>query len=273
MKLVRYQTNGTPEYGILEDDWVYAIEGDVYAGDIGKARAVGGLETIRLLPPCEPKRIVSIGANYASRCTENGLRIPTKPGEGDKFYIDVRALAGPGDLIRLPEQEARVDFSGELAIVMRRVCEHVTAEEASAGILGYTIVHNAWAKGQPPAGVKGKGVRAYETFCPVGPCLVTDLDPASVAWRTRVNGVVRQDSNTSEMLFSAAEMVADISTTYTLRPGDLIQTGTACGVGPMSPGDVVEIEFEGIGVLRNRAVAGGAMEPVGLEKVQYGGRA
>ncbi|NHZ70452.1 MAG: hypothetical protein GWP18_02295, partial [Proteobacteria bacterium] len=107
-------------------------------------------------------------------------------------------------------------------------------------------------------------IRAYQSFCPTGPCVVTDLDPSSVAWRTLVNGELRQSANTSEMLFSAAEIVANISSWHTLEPGDLIQTGTSAGVGLLSPGDVVEIEFEGIGVLRNLAVAGEAMEPIDL---------
>jgi len=274
MKILRYATSDGAAWGILENDWVYAVEGDVYSGEFGKGAAVGGLESMALLAPCEPKEIVSIGANYESRCKENNLKIPETPGEGDKFYIAPEALVGPGAPLLIPRHEPRVDYSGELAIVMGRECDHASESEALDCVLGYSILHNAWAKGKTPDEIDWpkKGIRAYATFCPVGPCIETEIDPMNVAWETRVNGEVRQKANTSEMLFNIGQMVASVSEDYKLQPGDVIQTGTACGVGPMSPGDVIEIAFEGIGVLRNLAVDGGEMRPIRLEKVSYGGR-
>ncbi|MBN1675743.1 MAG: fumarylacetoacetate hydrolase family protein [Kiritimatiellae bacterium] len=270
MKLVRYQTNGAARYGILEEDWVFAIEGDPYADDIRKGQAVGGVEAVPLLAPCDPKAIISIGANYESRCKENNLPLPTVPGKGDRFLIGLDSLTGPGGLIYLPSFEKRVDYSGELAIVMRRTCRHITPEQAPNYILGYTVVHNAWAKGKltgdepVPPEQKRKYVRAYESFCPVGPWVETDIDPSGIAWQTRVNGEVRQNANTSDMIFGVRELVAGVSEWHTLEPGDVIQTGTACGVGPMTDGDVIEIEFDGIGVLRNRAVRRDGMQPIDL---------
>jgi len=264
MKLVRYKSNGSAKYGILEADFVYDIIGDVYSDQFEKGPVVGGLEAVALLPPCEPKSITSIGANYVSRCKENNLPVPTEPGAGDRFFIPVEALTGPGKVIYLPPQEVRVEYSGELAIVIKRTCHQVSVAEAADYILGYTIVHNVWAKNPvrgEPFGEFTSNIRAYESFCPTGPCVVTDIDPMNVAWQTRVNGEVRQKTNTSKMLFGPAEMVASIASWHTLEPGDLIQCGTASGVGTMKPGDMVEIEFEGIGVLRNMAVAGEDMEP------------
>jgi 2-keto-4-pentenoate hydratase/2-oxohepta-3-ene-1,7-dioic acid hydratase in catechol pathway len=269
MKLVRYQDNGGANYGILESDFVFEVIGDVYSDQFDKGPAVGGTEAVALLPPCEPKVITSIGANYVSRCKENNLPVPDAPGKGDRFFIPLEALTGPGDLIYLPPQEVRLEYSGELGIVIKRTCHQVSEAEAADYILGYTIVHNVWAKnpvrGEPFADFPVTSfIRAYESFCPTGPCVVTDIDPMNIAWETRVNGEVRQKTNTSKMLFGPAEMVANISSWHTLEPGDLIQCGTASGVGTMKPGDIVEIEFEGIGVLRNMAVAGPAMEPADL---------
>jgi len=276
MNIVRYESGEGPMFGIVEDGFVHKALGDIYSPDVERGEVVGGVEAVALLAPCVPTVITSIGANYASRCKENNLAIPTEPGKGDRFFIPTEALTGPGGPIKLPPHEPRVEYSGELAIVMGRTCTEVTANEAPDYILGYTIVHNVWAK-NPVRGTLRKStterrqewtddkpIRAYESFCPTGPWVVTDLDPSNVAWQTRVNGEVRQQANTSEMLFSPAEIVANISTWHTLQPGDLIQTGTSEGVGLLSPGDIVEIEFEGIGTLRNIGVAGHAMQPAEL---------
>jgi 2-keto-4-pentenoate hydratase/2-oxohepta-3-ene-1,7-dioic acid hydratase in catechol pathway len=274
LKLVRYAADGVAQYGILENGFIYAVEGDVYSGSFAKGQAIGGIEVVRLLPPCNPKTITSIGANYASRCQENNLPIPTEPGKGDRFFIPVEALTGSGNLICLPTHEVRIEYSGELGIVIRRTCRNVTVDEADDYILGYTIVHNTWAK-DPKGSTQNprrQRIRAYESFCATGPCLVTDLDPRNVAWETRVNGEVRQRANTSDMLFSPAEMVASISTWHTLEPGDLIQCGTAAGVGLLKPGDTVDIEFAGIGVLRNLAVARENMTPANLIWIDYAGQ-
>ena len=272
MKLVRYQGAASAQYGILEGDFIYEIRGDVFSGECERGEPVGGMEAVMLLAPCTPQTITSIGANYASRCRENNLPIPTEPGLGDRFYIPAGALTGPGALIYYPLQETRVEYGGELGIVMRRTCHQVSVEQAVDYILGYTVLHNVWAK--DPKGSTRPGpqrIRAYESFCPTGPCVVTDIDSSKIAWETRVNGAVRQKANTSEMLFSAAEIVANISTWHTLQPGDLIQCGTAGGVGVLHPGDVVEIEFEGIGVLRNLVVAREGMQPIELVWIDYHG--
>jgi 2-keto-4-pentenoate hydratase/2-oxohepta-3-ene-1,7-dioic acid hydratase in catechol pathway len=272
MKLVRYRQNGVTSYGVLEDGLVYRLAGDIFARDLSRGEPAGGLEAVELLPPCEPQTITSIGANYASRCRENNLAIPTEPGRGDRFYIPSEALTGPGGLIRIPTHESRVEYGGELGIVIRRTCRNVTVAQAADYILGYTIIHNLWAK-DPPGSTRPaqQRLRAYPTFCPAGPCIVTALDPSDLAWETRVNGVVRQQARTSEMLFSPSEIVANISTWHTLQPGDLIQCGTASGVGLLKPGDVCEISFEGIGVLCNWAVTGEGMQALDLVWIEYRG--
>lgn len=270
MKIVRYINNKKDEYGIFENDVIYQGIGNVFSDDFKKGNPVGGVEVISLLAPCEPSVIISIGANYVDRCKENNLKIPETPGEGDKFIVGLEALTGPGSVINLPTLEEKVDFSGELAIVIGKEGKNIKEENAHEYILGYTVVHNVWAKGIPsekvklPPGEKSKWLRAYETFCPIGPCIETDIDPDNVKWQTRVNGDVRQDSNTNTMVFNVAQIVADISTWRHLMPGDLIQTGTASGVGTMKHGDIIEIELEGIGILRNVAVDKEGLEAIEL---------
>ena len=272
MKLVRYRQDGVVSYGALEADFIYCLDDSIFADKITTGEPLCGVEAVELLPPCEPHTITSIGANYASRCRENNLAIPTEPGRGDRFYIPPGALTGPGGLILLPSQETRREYGGELGIVMRRACRNVSVAQAADYILGYTIVNNVWAK-DPPGSQRPaqQRIRAYQSFCPTGPCIATGLDPSNLTWQTRVNGVVRQKANTSEMLFSPAEIVANISSWQSLEPGDLIQCGTAAGVGLLKPGDVCEIEFEGIGILRNLAVAREGMQPLDLVWIDYRG--
>lgn len=273
MKLVRYQKeDGKAAYGLLESGFVYEIQGDPFSGSFQKGRPVGGLEAVALLPPCAPQAIISIGANYASRCQENNIPIPDQPGKGDRFCIPPQAVTGPGGLIYLPANEVRVEYGGELGIVIRRTCSNISPAEATEYILGYTIVNNIWAK-DPPGSARPprQRIRAYSTFCPVGPWVVTDLDPSDLAWELRINGVVRQRARTSEMLFGPPEIVASVSRWHTLEPGDLIQCGTAAGVGLLQPGDVVEVEFEGIGVLRNLVVPIEHAEPLPLIWLEYEG--
>jgi len=265
MKLVRFKADDESRYGIVENDFIYESDGDIFLKQYQKGRAVGGIEAVALLAPCSPKTITSIGANYASRCQENNLKIPTEPGLGDRFFLPVETLTGPGGLILMSPRETRLEYDGELGIVMGRSCRNVSVAEAGDYILGYTIVHNVWAKDpkgstRPPR----QRIRTYESFCPAGPCIVTDIDAENIAWETRVNGQVRQKANSSEMLFSTTEIVAFISTWHTLEPGDLIQCGTVAGVGLLQPGDIVEIEYEGIGVLRNLVVAREGIEPVDM---------
>lgn len=272
MRLVRYESDRAPSYGVIENDFVYELRGDVFSPNARPGNLVGGIEAVALHAPCAPQTITSIGANYASRCRENNLPLPTEPGSGDRFYVPAQAVIGPGGSIYLPTEETRVEYGGELGIVIRRTCRDITPAQAPDFILGYTVLNNIWAKDEtgsmrPPR----QRIRAYESFCPTGPCVATDCDPLSLAWQTRLNGKVRQEANTSEMLFTPFEIVANISTWHTLQPGDLIQCGTAAGVGLLHDGDIVEVEFEGIGILRNRVVTRSGLAPLALVWIEYQG--
>jgi 2-keto-4-pentenoate hydratase/2-oxohepta-3-ene-1,7-dioic acid hydratase in catechol pathway len=203
----------------------------------------------KLLPPCQPTKIICVGKNYREHVKElhPGEEAPSEPL---LFLKPTSALLEPEGVIIMPPESQRVDYEGELAVVIGKRLSRPTLKEARAGIFGYTTANDVTARDlQKKDGqwTRGKG---FDTFCPVGPFLSTD-DPGSASIATRVNGQIRQQSSLSLMVHSPAEVVRYAAGIMTLFPGDLILTGTPEGVGPLASGDIVEVEIEGIGVLRN----------------------
>lgn len=247
MKIVRFAWEGESKYGLVEDDVVYGIEGDVF-GAFERGERAGTLAEVRLLPPCTPTKIVAVGLNYADHAAEARREVPSEPVI---FFKPPSAVIGPGEAIVYPPISQRVDYEAELAVVIGRRTRNVSAGEALGYVLGYTCSNDVSARDLQHRSIqwaRGKGV---DTFCPLGPWIVTALDPGDLAIESRVNGVVRQQSRTRHMIFSVAELICYIAQVMTLEPGDVIMTGTPAGVGPLEPGDRVEIEIEGIGVLEN----------------------
>jgi 2-keto-4-pentenoate hydratase/2-oxohepta-3-ene-1,7-dioic acid hydratase in catechol pathway len=208
----------------------------------------------RLLPPCAPSKIVCVGRNYAEHAKELGNEVPKEPL---LFLKPPSSLIASGDAIVYPKLSQRVDFEGELGVVIGRRAHKVDLAHADNYILGYTIVNDVTARDlQRKDGqfTRGKG---FDTFCAVGPCIVPkeDADFASFLIRTLVDGEVKQDGSVTEMIFSVNAIIAYVTAVMTLEPGDLIATGTPPGVGPIEPGSVVRIEIAGIGVLENAVVA------------------
>jgi 2-keto-4-pentenoate hydratase/2-oxohepta-3-ene-1,7-dioic acid hydratase in catechol pathway len=204
-----------------------------------------------LLPAFEGSKIVGIGSNYRDHALEMGKPVPTVPKLFLKAPSSVLAHEGA---IALPPSTQRVDHEAELGVVIGRTCSRVRVEDALAYVFGYTCVNDVTARDlqrEDGAVARAKG---FDTFCPVGPAVVTGLDPRALEVGCRVNGVVRQSGSTASMVFQVAELIAFTSSVMTLQPGDLIATGTPAGVGPLSAGDVVEVEVEGIGRLRNHVV-------------------
>jgi 2-keto-4-pentenoate hydratase/2-oxohepta-3-ene-1,7-dioic acid hydratase in catechol pathway len=202
----------------------------------------------RLLTPVTPTKIVCVGRNYADHAKELGNEAPPEP---IIFLKPPSALLDPEGTIVRPPQSQRVDFEGELAIVIGREAKNVKAAAWRDYVLGFACANDVTARDlQKKDGqfTRGKG---FDTFCPIGPCVETELDVASLRVTTRVNGETRQDGSTSQMIFSCAFLIEFITAVMTLLPGDVILTGTPAGVGPLNAGDTVEVEIEGIGVLRN----------------------
>ncbi len=256
MRIVRFRDGKGAAYGLVEGDAVYRAVGSIFDKP-RRGTLAGKLAELELLVPCEPPKIVSVGANYRDRCIENNLPIPDVPGRGDSFLVPLRSAVGPGGIIHAPDEPPmRIEYGAELAVVMKRRAKSVPVEKIRDYILGFTCVNNVWGK-LPRQGDVRRLPQSFDGSCPLGPMIVTDIDPRDLAIRSLVNGEVRQNSRTSQMIFDAYAVIAYVSGYVTLEPGDVIQTGTPGGVAALKPGDVVTIEIEGIGSLSNTVKGGG----------------
>ncbi|MBX6754172.1 fumarylacetoacetate hydrolase family protein [Thermorudis peleae] len=254
MQLGRVLLGDTPVLVVVENGVAYRADGDPFQGVVRKGEEIGPFAAQTVLPPvARPSKIVAVGLNYALHVTEND---PTRtiPDEPVLFMKPPSALLGHGGTILLPPGN-RIDYEAELCLVIGRRASRVPESSALDYVLGYTcgndVSHRDYQR-KDGQWVRAKG---FDTFCPLGPVIVTDLDPNDLAICSRLNGEVRQNNRTSNMLFPPAFLVSFISNVMTLEPGDVIMTGTPEGVGPMKPGDVIEVEIEGIGVLRNTVAA------------------
>ena len=212
------------------------------------------LADVRLLAPILASKVVCIGKNYTDHIAEMGGVAPADPVI---FMKPNTAIVGPNVPIRLPANASTVHFEGELAAVIGRPCKDVSAAKAAENILGYTIGNDVSARDQQKSDGQWTRAKGHDSFCPVGPWIVTDADPADLSLRTEVNGEVKQDSRTSLMINDVGAIVEWISAVMTLLPGDLLLTGTPAGVGPIEDGDTVSITIEGIGTLSNPVVRKG----------------
>ncbi len=216
------------------------------------------LADVRLLAPILASKVVCIGKNYAAHIAEMGSQTGSAaPANPTMFLKPNTAIIGPNVPIQLPANASPVHYEGELAVVISRPCKDVPAARAKDNILGYTIGNDVSARDQQQADGQWTRAKGHDTFCPIGPWIVTDLDPSDVAIRTEVNGEVKQDSRTSLMIHDVGAIVEWISAVMTLLPGDLILTGTPDGVGPIEHGDTVSVSVEGIGTLVNPVIRKG----------------
>lgn len=257
MKFVRYQHKGqAPTYGWLHENMVGPIEGSIY-GVYRRLEAILPVDQVRLLSPVEPSKIICIGRNYAEHAKEHGAAVPEIPLI---FLKPPSAIISPGDTILLPPQSKQVEHEVELGVVIGRRGRWISPAQANNHVLGYTVAIDVTARDlQMKDGqwIRGKG---FDTFCPFGPWVDTDFDPADAVITCHVNGTMRQMASTQDMIFKVNQLIAFISSVMTLEPGDLILTGTPSGVSPLVAGDVVEAKIEGLGSIRN---------PVALEPHEY----
>lgn len=250
MKIVRFRVNQRTRFGVLETSHIVEYSGTPFS-TFQRSRRRFPLKQVVLLAPVSPSKIVLVGLNYPGRAAEMGRSFPDEPSLGLK---PVSALVGPDDPIVYPSTSRQVDYEAELAIVMKRRCRALDPGRARDYILGYTCMNDVTARDLQARDGTGTRAKGFDTFCPIGPCIATDIDPNAVAIETYVNGSPRQSSNTKEATFSVEEIVAHVSQVMTLLPGDVIATGTPPGPGPVQPGDRVEVRIEGIGALRNTVV-------------------
>jgi len=249
MKLFRFMHSGEIHYGVLHDVELTLIEGDLFGAWKEGAERVK-LSEVKLLAPVMPSKVVALGLNYRDHAKEMGLPIPAEP---ILFLKPPTAVIGPNEPILYPAGgiTQRVDYEAELAIVLGKKAKDVTAAAAGEYILGYTCLNDVTARDLQAKDGQWTRAKSFDAFCPLGPCLETELDTSDLKVETVLNGKVVQSSSTRELVFDVPNIVAQVSRVMTLLPGDVIATGTPPGVGPMKPGDTVTIYVEGIGRLTN----------------------
>ena len=244
MKLVRYEVSGKIFRGMVTDNRVTPL------GDDGTLPQYS-LDEVRLLAPAEPTKIVAVGLNYRDHAEEVRLPIPDEPL---LFLKPASSLIGPGDAIVIPPESSRVDYEAELAVVIGKTARRVTSKEAPEYILGYTCLNDVTARDLQAKDKQWTRGKSFDTFCPIGPWVETELDPSNLRIELYLNGEQKQASRTSKLIFDVFHLVEFISCVMTLEPGDVIATGTTSGIGRMKPSDTVEVRIEGIGSLTNPVV-------------------
>jgi 2-keto-4-pentenoate hydratase/2-oxohepta-3-ene-1,7-dioic acid hydratase in catechol pathway len=261
MILVRYAGPAGPAFGTLEGHTVYALTDDPFVhpfdpSALNKGSLVGGVDEVNLLAPCAPTKIVAVGRNYVEHAAEFGNVVPSEPL---LFFKPPSAVIGPGESIVLPPQSRRVEHEAELCLVIGQRCRNLSADEAWNYILGVTCGNDVTARDIQRSDSQWTRGKGFDTSAPLGPWIATGLsapDAADLSITCQVNGLYRQMGSTKDMVYSSSQLVSYITQMITLEPGDVVMTGTPAGVGPLEPGDVVEVTIEGIGTLTNPVVAG-----------------
>ncbi len=247
MKMVRFKQNNAISYGVLEGEKIHRIDGDIF-GKYSLAEEWVALSSVKLLAPCKPTKVVAVGLNYSAHAKEMDDEIPDFPA---LFLKPETAVIGPEEVIVYPAMSKQVDYEAELAVVIKKEAHNISAEQVKDYILGYTCLNDVTARDLQRIDSQWMRAKSFDTFAPLGPVIETEFDPAHAEIKSYLNGELRQHSNTEHFIFSVEKLVSTISQIMTLHAGDVITTGTPSGIGSMKRGDVIEIEIQGIGTLRN----------------------
>ncbi len=251
MEFMKVYSEGEARWALSESAGLCWLDGDPF-GQWVRAGEVSCLAGIRFLPPCAPTKIVAVGVNYRSHAEEMGLALPAEPVI---FLKPPSSVVGHRESIIYPAHASRrVDYEGELALVVGRRARRISPDEVPEYILGYTCANDVTARDLQRQDKQWTRAKAFDTFCPLGPVIATDVDPTYLSISTRVNGEPRQQASTNDMVFPPRALVSFISQIMTLEPGDVVLTGTPSGIGELHPGDTVEVEIEDIGTLTNVVV-------------------
>lgn len=247
MKYLRFERNKEVKHGILEkNDLILELEGG-YDSDPSPRRH--HLREVKLLAPCQPSKIVAVGLNYRDHAAELKMAVSSQP---IIFLKPGTSVIGPEENIIYPAMCQQLDYEGELALVIKKKCRDIKPENTADYILGYTCFNDVTARDLQRQDGQWTRAKSFDTFSPVGPWIVNGLNPENLKIELRLNGQIKQSSSTANLVFKVADLVSFISQVMTLLPGDIITTGTPPGVSAMNTGDIVEVEIEGIGVLRNK---------------------
>lgn len=250
MRIARFSHQDAITYGIVDGKELVVLAGDPMFVGFETTDVRVPIGDVALLAPVIPRsKVVAVGRNYRDHAAEFGNEVPAEPL---LFLKPNTSVIGPNDAIVRPKQSARTEYEGELAIVIGRIAKNVPAERAHEYVFGYTIGNDVTARDLQRSDGQWARAKGFDTFCPLGPAIETDFDPAGAARVvTRVNGEVHQDAPLTDMVHSVPDVIAYASAAFTLLPGDVILTGTPAGVGEIVAGDVVEVEITGLGILRN----------------------
>ncbi|MFF8387427.1 fumarylacetoacetate hydrolase family protein [Streptomyces kanasensis] len=262
MRIARFSIDGNVAFGAVEGDAAPGAEGDLVLDvirgipytDFELSGTKIPLAKVRLLPPVLPNKVVAIGRNYAEHAAELGNEVPDAPVA---FFKPTTSVIGSGDAIEYPSFSDELHHEAELAVVIGRMCREVPRERVKDVVLGYTCANDVTARDVQRRESQWARAKGFDTACPLGPWVETDLDPGDLTIQCTVNGAQRQLGRTSDMLRSVEDLVVHISEAMTLLPGDVILTGTPAGVGPLSVGDEVAVTIEGIGTLTNKVIKRG----------------
>lgn len=251
--IIRFERNGKVKHGwkVEADNKVRVIEGDIYKKETAKPIMAGlehPLDEINLLTPCIPSKVVCIGMNYKDHAEEIGKELPTEPLI---FLKPSTSVIGPGEAIVYPKLTQNLHYEAELAVVIKKEARNVKAEDAEDYILGFTCANDVTARDLQWSDGQWSRAKGFDSFCPLGPAIASKIDYDDLRIVTRVNGEVRQDSNTGQMVFKIPQLLEAVTAVMTLLPGDVLLTGTPAGVGPLQPGDEISVTIEGIGTLSN----------------------
>ncbi len=250
MKIVRFVPPGKDSifYGVVKDERVTVTVASPFEGMIVETSEEYDLNSVKLLAPCQPTKVVAVGLNYKDHAQELGMALPDEPLI---FLKPPSSVIGHGDQICCPSSSNQVEYEAELAVVIGKRAKDVIAEDAFNFVLGYTCLNDVTARDLQKKDVQFTRSKSFDTFCPIGPWIETRLDPSDVHVRSYLNGEKRQDSSTSQLVHPVEKLIEFISSVMTLEPGDIIATGTPFGVGKIEPGDEITVEVEGVGRLIN----------------------
>ena len=251
MRFVRFQAGSKPaQFGWLHEEAVGVVEGSPF-GEFRRLETEYSLDSVRLLAPVQPTKILCIGRNYVAHAREHNSEVPEVPL---LFLKPPSAVIGMGDAILMPPQSQQVEHEAELVVVIGRTGRWITPEDALDHVLGYTIGNDVTARDLQRRDGQWTRAKGFDTFCPLGPWIETDFDPSDAVIACHVNNEMRQMGSTRDMVFSVRQLIAFASSVMTLEPGDVLMTGTPAGVSPLKPGDVVEVTIEGLGKLSNPVI-------------------
>lgn len=250
MKYVRIEAGGKPRWGVVKGEDILTLNEAPFSNLDYDGGSIP-LSECRLLAPCEPTKIVCVGKNYAEHAREMGSEAPGFPV---LFIKACNTLNRHDGAIRAPGFVTRLDYEGELAVVIRRRAKDVKAADYADYVLGYTCLNDVTARDVQQHDGQWTRAKSMDGFCPIGPWVVDEVDPGALNLETRLNGKPVQKGNTGDFITSVPKLLEFITASMTLEPGDVVATGTPAGIGPMVPGDVVEVEIEGIGILKNQVI-------------------